>query len=60
MTSASLCTDWVNQLAIKPLERESIPEAFFQRIQSMTIYPVSIFVKADSMAKPWLCEQRLL
>ncbi len=34
--------------------------SFFQHIQSMTIYSVSIFVKADSMTKPWLCEQRLL
>ncbi len=42
----------MSQLAIKPLEREGIPEAFFQRIQSMAIYPVSVFVKADSMAKP--------
>jgi len=50
----------VNQLAIKPLEREGIPGAFFQRIQSMAIYPVPVFVKAGSMAKPWLCEQRLL
>ena len=41
----------VSQLAIKPLERESIPEAFFRRIQSMTIYPVPIFVKAGSTTR---------
>jgi len=41
----------VSQLAIKPLEREGIPEAFFRRIQSMAIYPVPIFVKAGSTAR---------
>ena len=38
----------MSQLAIKSLERESISEAFFRCIRSMTIYSVSIFVKADS------------
>jgi len=42
----------MSQLAIKSLEREGIPEAFFQRIQLMAIYSVSIFVKAGLMAKP--------
>ncbi len=41
----------MSQLDIKSLERESISETFFQRIQLMIIYSVSIFVKTDLMTK---------
>ncbi len=41
----------MSQLVIKSLERESISEAFFQCIQSMTIYFVSIFMKTDSTTR---------
>ncbi len=49
----------MSQLAIKPLEREDISEAFFQRIQSMAIYSVPVFVKAGSMAKASFVEYRM-
>jgi len=41
----------VNQLAIKPLKRESIAEVFFRSIRKMNIYPVQAFVKADSTTR---------
>ncbi len=41
----------INQLAIKPSERESIAEVFFRPIRKMNIYPVQAFVKADSTTR---------
>ena len=41
----------VNQLAIKPLETESIAEVFFRSIRKTDIYPVPTFVKADSTTR---------
>ncbi len=41
----------VNQLAIKPLEREGIAEVFFRSIRKTNIYSVPAFVKADSTAR---------
>ncbi len=41
----------MSQLVIKSLERKSTSEAFFQRIQLMIIYSVSIFVKINLITK---------
>jgi hypothetical protein len=41
----------VNQLAIKPLERESIAGVFFRPIRKTDIYPVPTFVKTGSTAR---------
>ena len=41
----------VNQLAIKPLERESIAEVFFRSIRKTDIYSASIFARVDSTAR---------
>jgi len=41
----------INQLAIKPLEREGIAGVFFRSIRKMDIYPVQAFVKAGSTAR---------
>jgi hypothetical protein len=41
----------INQLAIKPPERESIAEVFFRPIRKTNIYSVSAFVKAGSTAR---------
>ncbi len=41
----------INQLAIKPLEREGIAEVFFRSIRKTNIYSVPAFVKAGSTAR---------
>ncbi len=41
----------INQLAIKPSERESIAEVFFRPIRKTNIYSVPAFVKADSTTR---------
>ena len=41
----------INQLAIKPLEREGIAEVFFRSIRKTNIYPASIFARVDSTAR---------
>ena len=41
----------INQLAIKPSEREGIAEVFFRPIRKMNIYSVPIFVKAGSTTR---------
>ncbi len=41
----------INQLPIKPLERENIAEVFFRPIRKTNIYSVPAFVKADSTTR---------
>jgi len=41
----------VNQLAIKPLEREGIAGVFFPPIRKTDIYPAPVFARVGSTAR---------
>jgi len=41
----------VNQLAIKPSEREGIAEVFFRPIRKTDIYSASVFARVDSTTR---------
>jgi len=41
----------INQLAIKPSEREGIAEVFFRPIRKTDIYSASVFARVDSTTR---------
>ena len=41
----------INQLAIKPSERENIAEVFFRSIRKTDIYPAPVFARVGSTAR---------